>query len=199
MGRFRRSGCAVGVAAAVTIVRFFPEPSLAGGDSRGVAVREFRFKGRGIARVEMVGSVPGGITKDGIEVQVAGIMVDGDELVFSFGIASVEKPTGVVVEDCTSATAIRLVEQFPAEGVELGGDGRWLWFGQGGDRVMDPETLPWVFSDNESSFVFRFFVQLEGGKRVEIYQPALFGAGFKKSIRDRMGGDGTVGGVKKTP
>lgn len=167
----------------------------------GGGERQFSYRGRKTMEVRMVGSVPQGTLQDGVEVEVAGVMVQGRDLSYNFGIASDDKPLGVVVENVTAATAIRLVEQFPAEGVSLGEDGRWTWFGRGGVTTMEPRTVPWILEEGDTSFVFRIFVETEGGKRIEIYQPAVFGEAFKKGARERMekwaeaeGGRGVAGG-----
>lgn len=150
--------------------------------------RQFSYRGRETLGIKMVGTVPQGASQRGVEVQVAGVMVQGNDLSYNFGVACESKPIGIVVEDVTAATAIRLVEQFPVEGAELGEDGRWLWFGRGGEVAMDPRTVPWVLKDGETSFVFRIFVEMEDGSRAEIYQPAVFGEDFKMEIRGRLDG-----------
>ncbi len=153
--------------------------------------KKFSYRGREVLSQQMLGAVPARVSKEGIEVQIAGVSLDGDNLTFNFGLASQSKPVGVVVEDVSSATAIRLVEQYPSANTTLGEDGRWVWFGQGGQKVLDRETTGWIFEDGESSFVFRFFVELDGGGTVEIFQPAVFSKEFKAKIRG-------VEGAKKT-
>lgn len=148
--------------------------------------RQFAYRGRGTVAVKMVGAVPGGVRQGGVEVQVAGVMVRGIDLTYNFGIVSDRKPLGIVVEDATAATVIRLIEQFPIEGVVLGQGGKWTWFGQGGRTVMEPETVPWILREGETSFVFRIFVETEGGHRVEIYQPAVFDEDFKRDLRSKL-------------
>ncbi len=154
---------------------------------------EFVYRGMIPLTAKMVGSVPAGVSGSGVEVQVAGVMIDGMDFSFNFGMSSEAKPVGVVVEDVTAATALRLVEQFPAVGVRQGEDGRWIWFGTGGKRNLEKKTAPWVFTDGGSNFVFRFFLELEGGRRVEIYQPAIIGEEFKKSARGRISEAGIDG------
>jgi len=150
--------------------------------------RKFSYRGRESFTVKMLGRVPARIERGGVEVQVAGVSLDGNDLSFNFGIPSREKPQGIVVEDVSSATAIRLVEQYPIAGLTLGEDGRWIWFGQGGQRVLEPETAPWVYREGDSEFVFRFFIALEGGRTVEVFQPAVFSDDFKTKMREKNPG-----------
>lgn len=161
-------------------------------EGEGEEKRVFSYRGRERIGIRMVGGVPGGVRSGGVEVQVAGIMVQGRDLSYNFGIACERRPVGVVVEDATAATVIRLVEQFPTEGVKLGEDGRWTWFGQGGRTVVEPKTVPWAMAEGETSFVFRIFVETEDGERVEVYQPAVFGEAFKTELRKRMSEGGEV-------
>src|SRR5262245_19666092 len=72
--------------------------------------KEFTVLGDVKIKAEVERGMPLPAEKDGIRIEAAAFMVDGDKLIFNFGFATKATPTKVVVEDVSGSSAVLLVE-----------------------------------------------------------------------------------------
>lgn len=88
--------------------------------------------------------------------------------VFSFLVKQPRAIKSVVVEQVTPSGELSIVTKDDAVLVKNGS-----WVGRSKPLVMTQESIPWLYSGSNSTFVFKFTINADGQDPTVMYQPSL--------------------------
>jgi len=142
------------------------------------STREYTILGNQTITAEVYAGAPKPAKKDGITVESAGFMLGKGTLVWTFGFASKEAPTKVVVEDVSGASAVvMLTDTAPKFEKDH-------WKGSAAPVPLTKTGSPWLFEWGDTTKVFRFTITLKGrATPVVIYQPAIYPEATKITVQ----------------
>lgn len=93
---------------------------------------------------------------------------------FSFETKSGKQIESVAIEQVGSTGELDLMVQDKSPVLKNG-----LWIGKSKPYSMSNAESPWLYSDNDSTFLFKFTITERGGAHIVMYQPSLITKGSK--------------------
>ena len=93
---------------------------------------------------------------------------------FSFETKSVKQVERVAIELVRSSGELDVMVQDKSPALKNG-----LWIGKSKPYSMSKSESPWLYSDADSTFLFKFTITQRGGVDVVMYQPSLITKGSK--------------------
>lgn len=159
--------------------------------SRGVHNATFVIAGGQVVTLPMTPAGPIGAENEKVKILVAGFGIvpskqNEKQAVllwgFDFEAKLTKKLESVTVEEVSpSRTPITLVaDASPA--LKNG-----VWSGTASPMPANPTSTPWLFSKEQSVYVFRFTIKLPGEPAFVLYQPAWFSGSAKQSFQQIIG------------
>lgn len=103
---------------------------------------------------------------------------------FSFVSKKAAELDSVVVEQVTAAGELELVVKDNAPILK-----RNNWVGRSAPVSMAKDVSPWLYSGDDSTFVFKFTIRAKDGNSIEMYQPSIIASRLKSVYLQVLSGN----------